>query len=67
MNDPNIRRIRGFRPMNGYAWDYFGWRRRLVMLFLHARFIPRRAQDVIATYRVNRTPGPRHRYPWERS
>lgn len=62
----NYRRIPGFRPMNRYAWDYFGPRHRLLMLVLHARFLPHWFQQTIGTWRLNRTEGPRHRYPWQR-
>ena len=64
---PLVKRIRGFRPMNPYAWAYFGPKGRALMLLYHARFIPRPVQATVAAYRLNRTPGPRHPYPWERS
>ena len=51
-----------FRPMNPYAWAYFGPRGKAVMLVYHARFLPTRVKWWVAVYRVNRTPGPRWSY-----
>ena len=69
-------RIPGFYPLNGYIWtgqDEAGrdntngtplWRIRLWMLVLHAKR-PRVLIRTITAWRVNRTPGPRWKYPWQ--
>ena len=61
------KRIPGFLPLNGYAWDYFGWGGRLEMLFSHAKFIPSVIRLTVRAYRLNRIPGWSYRwpYPWE--
>jgi hypothetical protein len=67
INTGYYRNFRGFRPINGYVWEQNGTKGRAVILLYHARFLPRWFQATVAAYRLNRTPGPRHPYPWERS
>ena len=56
----------GFWPINAYAWKFFGWAGKLDMLFRHARFIPYVIIQTYTVWRMNRTAGPRWRYPWEK-
>ena len=39
---------------------------RLLMLFYRLPVVPLPVRDTVWVWRVNRTPGPRHKYPWQR-
>ena len=47
------------------GWQATAPLHRALMVFYRIGFVPRWLRDVVWTWRVNRTPGPRHRYPWE--
>jgi hypothetical protein len=58
--------MRAFEPRNPKIWALQGFWGKAYMLWSHCNLIPMPIRRIVTVWRINRTPGPRWEYPWER-